>query len=112
MSFNGEILKYNADVIIENYIEGRELYVSLIGNNKVQVFPPLELHFKKLSETAPKIATSNVKWNLAYRKKYGIKTARAKLAPELESKVIKLCKKAYKVLGFILKLLLRLIVLL
>lgn len=91
--------KYNADVIVETYIDGRELYVSLMGNHKVKVFPPLELHFKNLPESAPKIATSNVKWNLSYRKKYGIKTAKAKLDSEIERKITKICRRAYKVLG-------------
>lgn len=91
--------KYSADALAEQYIEGRELYVGILGNHRVQILPTLELFFDKLSERAPKIATSKVKWDYKYRKKYGIKTGPAKdLSPELIKKIQSICKRAYRAL--------------
>src|SRR5688572_23834266 len=49
--------KYDNDVIAEEYIEGRELYVSVMGNHKLQVFPIRELVFREVPPDEPKIAT-------------------------------------------------------
>ncbi len=64
--------KHQCDVIIEEFIDGREVYVSILGNDKLIAFPPRELFFKEKSSSEPKFATYNSKWNQAYRKKWGI----------------------------------------
>jgi len=70
------------DAIIEEYIEGRELYVSLLGSNKkVKVFPSRELTFGENTEDSPKFATYKAKWDDAYRKRWGIKTRTARGLP-------------------------------
>ena len=90
---------FSTDVIVENYIEGREIYVGVLGNLRLEVLPPQELFFKKTSERVPKIATSKVKWDLKYRKKYGISTGRAKnLSDELLQKIEGVCKDSYNAL--------------
>jgi D-alanine-D-alanine ligase len=63
---------YETDAIIEEYITGRELYVGLIGGDKITVLPPQELFFKKLPAKKPRMLTFHAKWNQGYRKKYGI----------------------------------------
>ena len=91
--------KFETDVIAESYIEGREFYVGILGNDKLQVFPVWELFFKKVSERVPKIATSKVKWDFKYRKKFGITTGPAKnLSPELIKKIHTVCRRTYKAL--------------
>ena len=55
-------------VIAEEYIEGRELYVSVIGNNRLQTFPVIELKFGGMDDDKLKIATSRVKWDWKYRR--------------------------------------------
>jgi D-alanine-D-alanine ligase len=87
------------DAIAEQFIEGRELYVGIVGNQRLQTMPVWELRFTK-APGAPLIATSKVKWDLEYQKKLGIKTSAAKdLDPAVEQRILKLCKRAYKLLN-------------
>lgn len=61
----------NAPVLIEEYIEGRELYVSVLGNDPPVALPVLELNLDDLPEGTPRIAGTEVKWErgtAAYRK--------------------------------------------
>ena len=64
--------KYNSDAIAEEYIEGRELYVSLMGNVRLTVFPIRELVFREVPPDEPKIATYKAKWDEEYRKRWGL----------------------------------------
>jgi D-alanine-D-alanine ligase len=87
------------DAIVERYIEGRELYVGLLGNQRVQVFPIWEMHFEKMPEEARRIATDRVKWSSAYQKKHGITTAAAKNLPDAAAQAIqRMCKRVYRTL--------------
>src|SRR5437899_2205526 len=58
--------KYNSDAIAEEYIEGRELYVSLMGNVKLTVFPIRELVFGDVPPNEPKLAPYKAKWDEEY----------------------------------------------
>lgn len=88
------------DAIAERYIDGREFYVGVIGNERLQTLPIWEMTFENLPEDAPAIATSKVKWDVNYQKRVGVKTHAADdLSPELEQAVVKLCKRAYKALS-------------
>jgi D-alanine-D-alanine ligase len=91
--------KFEGDVMIEEYIEGRELYVSVMGHKRLTVFPSRELFFEKLPDDAPKFATQKAKWDDAYRKKWGIKNGPA---AELDAKVVtqldQMARTAYRVL--------------
>lgn len=61
---------FNSPVLIEEYVEGREIYVSVIGNENPQALPPIELDLSKLPEGTPRIAGAEVKWGkgtAAYR---------------------------------------------
>ena len=58
--------------LVERYIEGRELYVGIIGNGQLQALPVWELIMDKLPEDAKRIATERVKWSRKYQTKYGI----------------------------------------
>lgn len=60
--------KLRTPVIVEEFIEGRELYISVIGNQRVEVLPPIELQFGNLPVGSQPIATSRVKWNWKYQK--------------------------------------------
>jgi D-alanine-D-alanine ligase len=88
------------DAIAEQYIDGRELYVGVIGNERLQVLPIWEMVFPKLREDAPKIATDKVKWDTAYQKKIGLDTQRAVgLDESIERHSEHLCKRIYRSLG-------------
>ncbi|MDB6121752.1 MAG: ddlA [Pedosphaera sp.] len=91
--------KYNSDVIAEEYIEGREFYVSILGNQRLQVFPIRELVFKEVPPDEPKIATYKAKWDEEYRKKWGLQNQFAeRLDPVLATQIEKICKRIYHLL--------------
>jgi len=58
--------------IAEQYVEGREVYVGILGNQLLQALPPWELFFSKMPDGSRRIATDRVKWNVKYQRKYGI----------------------------------------
>lgn len=85
------------DAIAEEYIEGREFYVSVLGHKQITVLPAREMLFTNMPEGEPRIATYKAKWDDAYRKKWGIKSvAAAKISDELQVKMADVCKKAYR----------------
>ena len=85
--------------IVERYIEGRELYVSILGNQTLQAMPVWELFFTNMPEGARRIATDRVKWSVKYQKKYGIDSGPAKDLPEGKFEEIQhLCKRAFRAL--------------
>jgi D-alanine-D-alanine ligase len=92
--------KLDSDAIIEEYIDGRELYVAILGNDRLTALPPRELFFKEVPEGEPKFATYRAKWNDDYRERWGIDTGPAGKIPEiLEEKILETSKSAYRALG-------------
>ena len=90
----------DTDAIAEQYIEGRELYVGIVGNKRLKIFPVWELNLEDLPDSANKIATETVKWNPKYREKYKIGSKLAKGLSEDEiTNIQNVCKKAYQALG-------------
>lgn len=88
------------DAIVERYIDGRELYVGVLGNKRVEVFPPWELVFKNAPDSMNLIATAQVKHNPDYRTKHGITTMEATNMDEaLKQTIQKLCRRVYKALA-------------
>lgn len=91
--------KYNSAAIAEEYIDGRELYVSLMGNVRLRVFPIRELVFREIPPNEPKIATFKAKWDDEYRKRWGLKNQSAEgLEPQLIKEVEETCKRIYRLL--------------
>lgn len=85
--------------IVEQYIEGRELYVSIVGNQALQALPVWELFFSNMPPDARRIATDRVKWSVKYQKKYGIDSGPAKDLTDVQAEKIQhLCKRAYRAL--------------
>jgi D-alanine-D-alanine ligase len=85
--------------IIERYIEGRELYVGVVGNELLRSLPVWELFFTNMPPEVRRIATDRVKWSVKYQKKYGIESGPAKDLPEATSEHIqRICKRAYRAL--------------
>lgn len=84
--------------IVEQYIDGRELYVGVMGNARLQVFPVWEMSFAQMREQSWHIATERVKWSAAYQLKYGIMTDQAELPDEVAAQVQHLAKRAYRAL--------------
>ena len=86
------------DAIVERYIAGRELYVGILGNQRLQVFPVWELHMTKMPDDAHRIATERVKWSYKYQTKYGIKSDAAQLPPETALRLQHLSRRVYRTL--------------
>jgi len=84
--------------IAEQYIEGREIYVSVIGNQRLQTYTPWELLIEKLPEGAPNIATAKLKWDPAYQEKVGVVTKAAELDKKMVDKLKRLSKRIYRTL--------------
>ncbi|HEX7184886.1 MAG TPA: ATP-grasp domain-containing protein [Thermoanaerobaculia bacterium] len=55
--------KVNDSALVEEYIEGRELYVGVLGNREPTALPPIEVDFSGLPEGAPRVLGSKAKWN-------------------------------------------------
>jgi D-alanine-D-alanine ligase len=91
--------KYDNDVIAEEYIEGRELYVSILGNHRLQVFPIRELIFKEVPPDEPKIATYTAKWDEQYRQRWGLLNQFAEgLDPAVVRQIESTCRRIYRLL--------------
>jgi D-alanine-D-alanine ligase len=80
--------KLGTYAIAEQYIEGRELYVSVMGNTRLQVFPIWEMVFSKMPDDAPRIATDKAKWDRSYQKRWGIESGPAQDLPENKAREI------------------------
>jgi D-alanine-D-alanine ligase len=90
---------HDSDVIAEEYIEGRELYVSVMGNAKLTVFPIRELVFREVPPDEPKIATYRAKWDEEYRKRWGLQNQFPEdLAPALIAEIDDIGKRIYRLL--------------
>jgi D-alanine-D-alanine ligase len=85
------------DALVEQFIEGRELYVGVMGNLRLRVFPVWEMQFTKMPDDVHRIATERVKWSTKYQEKYGIQTAELKDAPQgAIERIQHLCKRVYR----------------
>jgi D-alanine-D-alanine ligase len=88
-----------SDALVEEYIEGRELYVSILGNQRLHTFPIWELEFTKSDDKVPLIATAKVKWDQEYQKQIGVETHAARGLPEgVSASIMKQCARAYRAL--------------
>lgn len=92
---------FECDALIEEYIEGRELTVSVLGNPRPLAFPPRETFFGKAEtdDDAPRFATSRAKWNDAYRRKWGIRNGEPDpLPPGAAEKLARTARMVYRIL--------------
>ncbi|MDD5459556.1 MAG: ATP-grasp domain-containing protein [Phycisphaerae bacterium] len=83
-------------VIAEEYVEGRELYVGILGNKKLSVLPTRECKFN--AKKGPCLATYRVKWNKKYRNKWNIEFGFAEIEKPLALKIQRVCKKVFRIL--------------
>jgi D-alanine-D-alanine ligase len=90
---------HQQDVVVEQFLAGREFTVSVLGNERLETFPIWELWFDKLPEGNESIATERVKWDERYQKRVGLRTARARDLPEqVEQDIHKIAKRTYRAL--------------
>jgi D-alanine-D-alanine ligase len=86
--------------IVEQYIEGREIYVGVLGNERLRVLPVWELEFGNMAQGDWLIATEKVKHDTDYQERRGILHGPAKnITPELVTRIQRLAKRIYRTLG-------------
>lgn len=90
--------KFNDAALAEEYIEGREFYVGVIGNRDPIAFPPVEMDFSGLPAGAPRILDSKAKFDENSAEYKGTKAVMADVAPELKAKIEKAAIDAYRAL--------------
>jgi D-alanine-D-alanine ligase len=91
--------KFTQAAIVEELVEGRELYAGLIGNDKVEVLPLVEMTFGEPETSEHRIATYKAKWDEEYRKRKKIRNVFAKGLPEeLTTKISDICTTAFHAL--------------
>lgn len=93
--------KIGSDALIEEYIEGRELMIGVLGNPRPLVLPPREIFFGKAEddESAPRFTTLRAKWDDAYRRKWGIRNGPAGPLPDgVLDRLQRTARLAYRIL--------------
>jgi D-alanine-D-alanine ligase len=91
--------RVGTDAIVEQFISGREIYVGVIGNDRLKVFPPQELIVRKQNSDEELIATERVKHDVAYQKKHGVRLTPVPDQPQgLVAKLERLSKRIYRML--------------
>jgi D-alanine-D-alanine ligase len=84
--------------IVEQFIDGRELYVGVLGNERLRVFPVWEMFFASMPDGARRIATERVKWSTRYQERHGIQTNQAALGEDAALGIQRLAKRVYRAL--------------
>lgn len=88
------------DAYVEEYIEGREIYASVLGNQRLSVLPLREMVFKNVPEDKPRFASYQAKWDPAFREKWGIKnTFPNHLDDSVVREIEQVSRQAYRTLG-------------
>ena len=94
--------KTNDRAIAEQYIEGREIYVGVIGNTRLKTFPAWEMNFGVFPLKLPELQPAESKWDRGYQKKHEITTHAAQdLDLAMQEKISKLCKRVYRALSLL-----------
>ena len=91
--------RFGVDAIVEEFIEGREYFVGVLGNYRLRAFHPRQLVFKNSDRPEKEIYSENAKFSSKYRNRKGVDTEKAKIDGETLEKLMKLAKKTYRVLG-------------
>ena len=87
------------DALVEQFIDGRELYVGVMGNQRLRILPVWEMQFTKMPDAMHRIATARVKWSQTYQEKHGIQTVELKDAPDgAVERIRRLCERVYRAL--------------
>jgi D-alanine-D-alanine ligase len=89
----------HSDALVEEYIEGRELYVGVLGNERLRSLPVWEMDFGTSADVLAGIATRKVKWDRRYQAKHGIRTGAAQNLPDgCAAYLDKLSKRIFRAL--------------
>lgn len=91
--------KVGTPALCEQFVDGREINIAILGNNRLEVLPPWEMTFERLGEDQWRIATHKVKWDLDYQERHGIRIGQARDLPDALVKELGLmARRAYRAL--------------
>ena len=88
----------NDSALAEEYIEGREFFVGVLGNAQPKAMPPVEVDFTGFPEGVPKVLDSKAKWDERSKEYKGTKSVLANLPDELRARLQKVAVDAYRAL--------------
>ena len=92
--------RIGTDAIVEQFIPGREIYVGVLGNDRLVALPPRELVVDELEPGQDLIATESLKHNVHYQKKHGVRIVDAKNLPDgVENALERVSKRIYRMLS-------------
>jgi D-alanine-D-alanine ligase len=84
--------------LAEEFIDGREFYVGVIGNSQPKALPPVEIDFTGFPEGVPRIMDSKAKWDERSKEYKGTRSVLAQLPDELRARLQKVAVDAYRAL--------------
>jgi D-alanine-D-alanine ligase len=93
--------RFGQGAIAEEFVDGRELYVSIIGNDAgLEILPITEMVFdKRRTKPEERIATQFAKWDESYRERRGIRNVLARpIAKAVRERIVETCRTAYRAL--------------
>lgn len=92
--------RLGTDAIVEEFVAGREIYVGVLGNERLRVLPPLEILAENMDpETF--VATARLKHDLDYQEKLGVRVQTARgLGPERRRTLERASRRIYRALEF------------
>jgi D-alanine-D-alanine ligase len=85
--------------LAEEFINGREIYVGVMGNDRLTVLPPWEFAMTKKDDSQPLIASNRAKWDPEYQRQVGLKTGPAELSRRSRQNLAEASREIYRLLG-------------
>jgi D-alanine-D-alanine ligase len=90
--------KVNDSALVEEYIEGREFYVGILGNREPEAFPPIEMDFSGLADGVPHVMDSRAKWDRSSTQYRGTRAVVAEISDELRARLRKMALASHRAL--------------
>lgn len=89
----------SSDALVEEYIEGREFYVGVLGNERLTTLPVWEFSFGSMADDGLAFATRKAKWDRKYKARHGIGASEAANLPEgAAARLAQAAKRIYRAL--------------
>ncbi len=90
--------RFNQPAIAEQFIEGREVYVGVLGTARLTVLPPRELFFGRADEGGPVLATYKLKWDEKYRERWQVRFGPSSLETHIAQAAARISRRAFRIL--------------
>lgn len=90
--------KFQDAALCEQYIEGREFYVGILGNQLPQAFPPVEMDFSKMPDGVPHVMDAKAKFDESTPEYQGSRPVVAEISDELRAKLQQVALDSYRAL--------------